>query len=81
MMPRKRIPHTPLQKVSKLILERTSNFILEHQLGTSSVIVQVFNAISGDMVVPDIRVVDDNTVQVRFSVPVKPRTYRVVVIG
>lgn len=52
-----------------------------HNLGTTDVIVLVFEKSSGDVVIVDPKIVDANTITIGFGDPVANAAYRVVVVG
>lgn len=57
-------------------------FNVAHNLGTEDVIVQCrTNTLPGDVVEPDISVIDQNTVQIGFSLAPLSNSYKVTVIG
>lgn len=59
-----------------------THFDIDHDLGTEDVTVQIWNNATQGMVLCDVKVVDDDSIEVGFDVaPTAAQVYRVVVLG
>lgn len=60
--------------------EQDNEFILDHNLGTTFVIVQIFESVTGQQIETDISRIDSNNVKLTFSRPPGLLEYSVVII-
>ena len=63
-----------------LIQQRTGSATIEHSLGSSDVVVNIYNNMTGDMVIMDIKIVDDNNITINY-VNAEPSSYKVVIVA
>jgi len=62
--------------------DQTTDFVIVHDLGTTDVIVQIRDAITGETILVDAPPIDENSVTVQFITPPQTgQSYRVIVIA
>lgn len=72
----------PTYKYASTIGDGTNlQFTIHHDLDTSDVVVAVYEAVSMEMVIADIKVVDQNKINISLGEPPSKDSLRVVVIG
>ncbi|QLH52738.1 MAG: hypothetical protein CH6_0013 [Candidatus Kapaibacterium sp.] len=60
----------------------TTNFVVNHNLGTMDVVVQIYrNSSPYDVVLTDVEITNANSVTIRFAVAPSSNQFRVVVVG
>lgn len=69
------------KEVAEFIVDRSSTFEVSHGWGTKDVIVQTFDADTGELIEMDVLVPDDATVRLTMGNSGGLRAFRAVVIG
>lgn len=64
------------------IYNESGTWEIAHNLGSEDVIVNIYDADSGDMVIMGVKILDSNNIQIQYSVPGNEvATYKVVIIA
>lgn len=58
----------------------TGNVSIEHSLGSEDIVVNIYSTVTGDMVIMDISLEDENTITINY-VNANPGNYKVVIIA
>ena len=58
----------------------TGNVSIEHSLGSEDIVVNIYSTVTGDMVIMDISLEDENSITI-YYVNADPGNYKVVIIA
>jgi hypothetical protein len=73
---------TPVAKFAAFVGDGSStDYVVEHNLGTGDVLVEVFRSDDGSSVIPDVTRLDEGRVRIRFDTAPASDEYRVVIVG
>lgn len=63
-----------------LMQQKTGSATIEHSLGSSDIVVNIYTALTGNMIIMDINLVDDNNITINY-VNAEPGSYKVVIVA